>query len=170
VSPVVGVVLLVGLTVVLAGVAGTLLAFSEALVRPPQVSFTVTADATDGWPDGQRVRVAHRGGDPLDVTRVTVVVGLPRVEAQARISDFPTRRLTPEHVRGDHVFDRGYAGVEGVLDAAHTDGTWAAGESTSVRVAQHEHDLRPGDRVRVRVVHQPSNAVLVRSTVRADRS
>jgi flagellin-like protein len=171
VSPVVGVVLLVGVTVTLAAAAGAVVAFGEALAEPaPRASFAATADATDGWPEGQRLRVVHRGGDPVAVADLTLVVSVPRVDARARLSGFPTRRLTDEHVRGRHVFDAGYAGVDGALDAAHTDGTWSAGESTAIRVAQGELDLRPGDSVRVQVVHRPSNAVLARLAVRATGS
>jgi FlaG/FlaF family flagellin (archaellin) len=168
VSPVVGVVVLVGVTVTLAAVAGTTVAFGYASVEPaPQATFTATANATDGWPEGQHLRVVHRGGDAVAVAEVAVVVTIPRVDAHARLSGFPTRRLTDDNVRGRDVFDNGYAGVDGALDAAHTDGAWTAGESTSIRVAQGDLDLRPGDRVRIRVVHRPSNAVLARLAVRA---
>lgn len=170
-SPVVGVVVLVGLTVTLAAVAGATVAFGQATTGPaPTASITVTADATDGWPEGQRIRLLHRGGDVLAVADLAVVVTVPRVDAHARLTGFPTRRLRDEHVRGRDVFDGSYAGVDGTLDAAHTDGTWASGETASVRVAQGELDLRPGDRIRVAVIHRPSNAVLARVTVRATGS
>jgi FlaG/FlaF family flagellin (archaellin) len=55
--------------------------------------------------------------------------------------------------------------VDGELDAAHTDGRWASGERSSVRIAQGDVDVRPGDRARVAVVHTPTDAVLSRAEV-----
>ena len=165
-SPVVGVVVLVGLTVTLAAAGGALLAFGSSLEEPPpRATFEARLDATDGWPDGQRLRVVHVGGDPVPVDELALVVTLERVDAHARLTGFPTRRLTDANVRGSTVFDNGYAGVDGALDAAHTDGRWASGESTSVRIAQGDVDVRPGDHARVAVVHTPTNAVLSRVDV-----
>ncbi|MEF8850987.1 MAG: type IV pilin [Haloarculaceae archaeon] len=165
-SPVVGVVLLVGLTVTLAVAGGALLAFGSTLEEPPpRAAFEAHLDATDGWPDGQRLRVVHAAGEPVPVDELALVVDFERADVHARLSGFPTRRLTGANVRGQDVFDGGYAGVDGALDAAHTDGRWASGESTSVRIAQGELDVRTGDGARVTVVHAPTNAVLARVEV-----
>jgi FlaG/FlaF family flagellin (archaellin) len=167
-SSVVGVVLLVGLTVTLAAAGGAVLAFGSALGEPPpRAAFGAGLDATDGWPEGQRLRIVHESGEPVPVDEVALVVELDRTGARARLSGFPTRRLTGENVRGSEVFDNGYAGVDGALDAAHTNGEWASGESTSVRIAQGDLDVRPGDHGRVTVVHTPTNAVLGRIEVTA---
>lgn len=164
----VGVVVLVGVTLVLAGVAGAVLAFGEATAGPaPQVRLTATLSATDGWPDGQRLRLVHGGGDALAVADLALVVDVARTDDHARLSGFPTRRLGDDEVRGADVFDSGYAGVDGELDAAHTDGEWTGGEAASVRFAQGDLDLRAGDRVGVRVVHRPTGALLARLRVRA---
>lgn len=169
-SPVVGVVVLVGLTVTLAAAGGALLAFGSTLEEPPpRATFEARLDATDGWPDGQRLRVVHTGGEPVPVDEIALVVDLERVGAHARLTEFPTRRLTDANVRGRDVFDSGYAGVDGALDAAHTDGRWASGERTSIRVAQGEVDVRRGDRARLTVVHTPTNAVLARIDLVATR-
>ena len=169
VSPVVGVVLLVGVTVALAAAAGAALAFGSALSEaPPRVAFDASLDATDGWPDGQRLRVVHESGDSLRAGEVALVVELDRVDAHARLTGFPTRRLTGDHVRGRDLFDGTYAGIDGALDAAHTDGTWDSGEAASVRVAQSEVDVRPGDGARITVVHRPTNTVLGRVDVTAE--
>lgn len=167
-SSVVGVVLLVGLTVTLAAAGGAFLAFGSALGEPPpRVAFEASLDATDGWPDGQRLRLVHESGESLPVEEVALVVELDRTGARARLSGFPTRRLTSGNIRGQDVFDNGYAGVDGALDAAHTDGEWASGEPTSVRIAQADLDVRPGDHAQVMVVHTPTNAVLARIEVTA---
>ena len=168
-SPVVGVVLLVGVTVALAAAAGAALAFGSALGEvPPRAAFDASLDATDGWPDGQRLRVVHESGDAVPVGEVALVVELGRVDAHARLTGFPTRRLTGEHVRGRDAFDGTYAGIDGALDAPNTDGTWDSGEAASVRIAQGEVDVRPGDGARVTVVHRPTNTVLGRVAVTAE--
>jgi FlaG/FlaF family flagellin (archaellin) len=168
-SSVVGVVLLVGLTVTLAAAGGAALTFGSALGEPPpRAAFEATLDATDGWPEGQLLRLVHDSGEPVPVEAVALVVELDRTGARARLSGFPTRRLTDENVRGSRIFDNGYAGVDGALDAAHTDGVWSSGESTSVRIAQGDLDVRPGDRARVTVVHTPTNAILGRIEVTAE--
>lgn len=164
-TPVVGVVLLVGLAVLLASVAVAAVGFDRA--RPeqtPQVDLDADLSATDGWPDGQRLRLVHEGGDTLTVADLAVVVEFERTGAHARLSGFPTRRLTEDRRRGADLFDRTYAGVDGALDAVHTDGQWTAGETASVRIAQNELDVRPGERATVRVVHEPSGMPILRAT------
>jgi len=165
-APAVGVVLLVGLTVLLASTVVAAVGLDRARTEPaPQVALSAELSATDGWPDGQRLQLVHEGGDTLTVADLAVVVTFERTGDRARLSGFPTRRLTDEHRDGADLFDLTYAGVDGELDAAHTDGRWAAGETASVRIAQGELDVRPGDRVTVRVVHEPSGALLVRTEV-----
>ncbi|QLH76505.1 type IV pilin [Halosimplex rubrum] len=167
-TPVVGVVLLVGLTVLLASVAAATVGFESARPEPaPQARLDAELSATDGWPDGQRLRLVHEGGDTLAVAELAVVVAFERTGDRARLSGFPTRRLTDDHRRGADLFDRTFAGVDGALDSTHADGRWTAGETASIRVAQNELDVRPGDRAAVRVVHRPTGAQLLRTEVRA---
>lgn len=169
-SPVVGVVVLVGVTLVLAGTVGAFAAFDEATAgAAPQIALSARLDATDGWPDGQRLTLVHEAGDAVVVADLALVVTVERTDATAHLVGFPRRRLTADAVRGDDVFDNGYAGVDGALDAAHTDGTWTSGETASIRFAQGDIDVRPGDRVAVRVIHRPTNAVLARVRARATR-
>jgi len=167
-SPVVGVVVLVGITALLASATLALVGVNHARPAPaPQVQLDGDLSATDGWPDGQRLRVVHEAGDTVTVTDLALVVEIERTGAHASLHGFPTRRLTDEHVRGANLFDATYAGVDGELDTAHTDGRWEAGETASVRIAQGAFDVRPGDRATVTVVHRPSGAQIARLAVRA---
>lgn len=160
-----GVVVLVGVTVTLAAIVGAFAALGRANTdTAPRTAFTATVDPTDGYPDGQRLTVTHAAGDPLAVADLVLVVTVERVDARVRLSGFPTRRLTGANLDGGDVFDNSYAGVDGALDAAHTDGEWTSGEVAAIRFAQSDLDVRRGDRVRVRVVHRPTNAVLARLT------
>lgn len=78
VSPVIGVVLVVAITVVLAAVAGTLLfgvVDEPATVPTAQFDFELN-DGGDGWAGaGDYVNVTHEGGDTLDVDALEVQVG-----------------------------------------------------------------------------------------------
>lgn len=71
VSPVIGVILMVAITVILAAVVGTFVLDMGATVgdTAPRASLSVTADASNDV-----VNVSHQGGDPLNSgdTRVTI--------------------------------------------------------------------------------------------------
>lgn len=167
-TPVVAVVLLVALTALLASTVLAVVGVDTAGRAPaPQAHVDATLSATDGWPDGQQLRLVHEAGDTLAVADLAVVVELDRPGTHTRLAGFPTRRLTAEHVEGDDLFDATYAGVDGELDAAHTDGRWESGEAASVRIAQRAFDVVAGDRVTVTVVHRPSGAQVARIEVQA---
>ena len=68
VSPVVGVALLIGITVILASVIGTVvLGFGIGPAETPQatLSFEVTED--------DEIKLRHEGGEPLDVDEIVVL-------------------------------------------------------------------------------------------------
>lgn len=79
VSPVIGVVLIVAITVVLAAVAGTLLfgMVDEPGGPAPSAQFEFeTNDGGDGWAGGgDFVNVTHEGGDTVAVANLDVLVG-----------------------------------------------------------------------------------------------
>lgn len=70
VSPVLGVVLLVGITVLLsAAIAGIVLGVGAEPDLPPQVDWSFTYDGEGN------LTIRHDGGDPIDPTTVRVVGG-----------------------------------------------------------------------------------------------
>lgn len=71
VSPVIGVILMVAVTVVLAAAIGTFVLDlgGVAATTPPMASVSVTAD-----PVSDTLTVYHRGGDRLDASRTRVVL------------------------------------------------------------------------------------------------
>lgn len=87
VSPVIGVVLVVAITVVLAAVAGTLLfgVADEPAGPVPTAQFEFRMnDGGDGWSNANDfVNVTHEGGDTIDVERLDVLVGSDRVSVGA---------------------------------------------------------------------------------------
>jgi hypothetical protein len=103
----------------------------------------------------------------VDVAALEIVLHLPRASDPIRVHDLPTRRLTGEHVAGPTVLDRGFAGIDGAIDAAHTDGRWTSGETAAIRVASGRYDVKPGERVRVTLMHTGTNTVLTERVVTA---
>lgn len=77
VSPVIGVVLMVGITVALVAVIGTFVPTFDATAAEPDASFRYEAEqgGTDGWGDpgdSERVLVHHDGGEAVALDRVVV--------------------------------------------------------------------------------------------------
>ncbi len=67
VSPVIGVILMVAITVILAAVIGTfVLGLGDSLEQAPQSQVSVTSDATGA------INISHDGGDALPESDVTV--------------------------------------------------------------------------------------------------
>jgi flagellin-like protein len=133
-SPVVGVVLLVAVTVAVAGAVGTFAAGVDPSSPAPTVSVALAADA-----DGQVV-LRHRGGDDLAVADLRV-----RVAVDGR----PLEHQPPVPFVGA----AGFAGAPGGPFNAAGDGTWTAGERATLRIADtNDPQVEAGDRVSVRLV------------------
>jgi flagellin-like protein len=69
VSPVIGVILMVAITVILAAVIGTfVLGLTGTVQRTPQAGFTFDETGTN-----ENIDVTHDGGDPVDAANVEIV-------------------------------------------------------------------------------------------------
>ncbi|MDS0295388.1 type IV pilin N-terminal domain-containing protein [Halogeometricum luteum] len=79
VSPVIGVILMVAITVILAAVIGTFVLNLGGSVSQttPQASFGFEYDNSNGggWNDSDTISVVHETGASIDADRLTVVVG-----------------------------------------------------------------------------------------------
>lgn len=70
VSPVIGVILMVAITVILAAVIGTfVLGLGDSLQQAPQSQLDASSDADN------TVTISHNGGDALTVSDVSVTIG-----------------------------------------------------------------------------------------------
>lgn len=130
-APVVGVVLLVFVTVAL---AGTVAAVGVTAPDRPAAAAALSLRV-----DGDTVTLRHEGGATLDARDLRVVVGVngTRLRHQPPVPFFAA-----EGFRG---------GPTGPFNAA-ADPEWTAGESASVRLAStNDPALGPGARVRVTV-------------------
>lgn len=133
VTPVVGVVLLVVVTMTLAAVVGGSVATTPG-ESPPIARFAVSADADD-----DRITVIHRGGEAISPTDIRLVVEIDgtRLAHQPPVPFFATRGFE--------------SGPTGPLNSA-SNGQWRAGERATIRLAAtNEPQLAPGARVTVTV-------------------
>lgn len=85
VSPVIGVILMVAITVILAAVIGTfVLGLGDSVESAPQASFNFDYDDTGT----EEVTIRHRGGDNIDASKLEVRVnGASIDEASAEYED-----------------------------------------------------------------------------------
>jgi len=180
VSPVVGVALLVGLTLLLAtAVTTTALGYADELSDPApavaQASGEYDRYATGGGRyTEQVVRITHRGGDSLSVPDIEIAVDATDACGRSgRLVDLPAAgddpRPTSRYVRGDDIFDNSADSVEGPIGTGDVDddGEWSAGETAQFRLATRDCRLRAGDGITVRVVHTPTEAVVISQRLRA---
>jgi len=180
VSPLVGVVLLVGLALVLAAtVSATALGVADGLTSPAptvsQSSGTYERYATGGGRyDEQVIRITHEGGDTLTVSDLELVVDASDACGKTgRLVNLPAEgddpRPATQYVRGDDIFDNSANSVEGPIGTGDVDddGEWSAGETAQFRLATRDCRLRAGDGITVRVVHTPTEAVVISQRLRA---
>ena len=132
-SPVVGVVCLVGLTVALAAVVG--LAIPTDVASEPTVA---TFDAAVE-PSGE-LRVTHRAGDPIDPGAV---------ELRIRVDGVPLDRQPPVPFFSAPGFESAPTGAFNSATAER----WRAGETATLQVAgTNEPAIEAGDTVSIRLV------------------
>lgn len=133
VSSVVGVLLFVAITVVVAGVFGTVVFSLSPDSAPPKAAVGLSTDSTD-----QTITLTHRGGGALDpaALRLRIAVGGEPIAHQPPIPFFAATGF-----RG---------GPTGPFNSAY-EGNWTVGQSASLRLASTNTRLRPGDVVTVRL-------------------
>ncbi|QKY20836.1 type IV pilin N-terminal domain-containing protein [Halolamina sp. CBA1230] len=136
VSPALGTVLLVGITVAVAALVGaTLFGQAAALAGPPPTaSFDVTAE-------GDRITLSHEGGDPadLDALRVEISIDGEEIAHQPPVPFFASEGF--------------HGGPSGAFNP-ETDDEWAVGETTTLEVAgTNDPTPEPGARLTVELFH-----------------
>ncbi|MGM0448392.1 MAG: type IV pilin [Methanobacteriota archaeon] len=130
-APVAG-VLLIAITVVLAGGVAAAALDGPSATAPP--SAVLSLSATD-----DRIAIEHRGGDPLDVAAVTVRVSVDGdpLDEQPPVPFFSAAGFRP--------------GPTGAFNAAGGD-TLRVGDTATFRVADtNDPTLEPGRRVTVEI-------------------
>lgn len=145
VSPAIGVVLLVAITVIAAITLGMgVLQFTPA--ETPPARFTLSSDSTTGT-----ITLTHRGGHALDPEslRLRIAINGKPIIHQPPIPFFAA--------------DGFQSGPTGPFNAAY-EGNWTAGESASVRLASTNTPLQPGDRITVRLYQGETQIVMIETS------
>ncbi|PSQ45720.1 type IV pilin [Halobacteriales archaeon SW_7_68_16] len=133
-SSVVGVVVLVAVTVGLAGVVGVAATAIDDHRSPGRASIAVTAS-----PGSDRIAIEHRGGEtlPIAALRVVVAVDGTRLRHQPPVPFFAARGFA--------------SGPTGAFNPA-ADGRFGAGDRTTFRLAgTNAPTIDSGDEVEVRL-------------------
>lgn len=134
-SPVVATLLLLVVTLVLAGTIGAFAVRSLSIQEPEHVAIDVSADAAT-----DRLIFTHRAGDSLDVESLDIEI---------RVNDEPLASQPPVPFFSANGFR---AGPTGPFNSA-TNSTWDAGEVASFELAGTNAPLlEPGDEIDVRIV------------------
>lgn len=177
VSPVVAVILLVAITVVL---AGTIFVFvngaAEGLRQPaPQVAQSNAEFLPQSGFVGGIVRVTHQGGDPVPVADIRILIDTSDVADcktdRAEILNLPSTRSGLSNLGygeenlaagDDSPISEGGSRAEWSAGALHanTGPNFIVGDSFEFRLTSSDCPVAAGETVRVTVVHEPSEQVI----------
>ena len=128
VSPVIGVILMVAITVILAAVIGTfVLGLGDSLGdNQPTAQLSVDLDQTE---DEESLTIEHNGGDSISSEALRVVVTGP----------------DEQRAEADDVFEDRFS----------------VGDSETGEFDGSNGEISEGEDVRIRVIHQPSESILL---------
>jgi len=181
VAPVISTILLVAIAVILAATISVfVLGFGEEVEETAPVvgqsSGEFVGDISGS--NDQIVRIRHVAGDSIDVSNMEIVVST--CGKTTRITNLPATRYTPTYIPFDE--NRNFEGDQDLISEGQPGQSWNAGvlhedtDNTFKADAEFEFrinnapngcDLSPGDRVTVRVIHVPTNAVVIEQELTA---
>lgn len=147
VSPVVAVVLLVVITLVLAGTLG-LAVLDVSPDEPTRATFTLSSDSTT-----QTITITHRGGRALDPAslRLHIAIDGDPIAHQPPVPFFAAEGFM--------------SGPTGPFNSAYT-GQWVAGQSASIQLASTNTQFRAGSVLSIRLY--ADDRLLAALEIRAD--
>ena len=157
VSPVIGVILMVAITVILAAVIGTfVLGMAQPQEEAPRASLTMSDHTTDFYNGtGEAFDITHDSGDAVDVSSLRIIV---REKA--------SNQIVVEHDGGQ--FETGGASVEmqknGVAGLSAAD-ELRVGDVVTLN-ATSSGPLSDNTKYRLTVIHKPSDTTVSAVTVR----
>ena len=165
-SSIIGVLLLVAVVIVLVTVAGGyLVSISDNVSEPAPVIADSTGEfiPQDGN-DGGIVRIEHRAGDTASVhdLEVAVVAECAGGDKQGRLVDLPVtsgNSIDDDQIEGDNIFDQRSLNTFG--GGALLQDRYASSDTILFRIPDNKCDLAVGAEVVVRVVHLPSDSVVI---------
>jgi len=160
VSPVIGVILMVAITVILAAVIGTfVLGLGQNTQSTPQASLTIS-DANsvyDSANNGTAFDLAHDSGDALKTGDLRIVV---------RNAD--SNQIAISYDAGSFGTGDGNVSVNNVEVSGATDYTVGDVLTISDSAGGATQDLSKGAKYKISVIHKPSDSTIASSTVTLD--
>ncbi|RCU47651.1 type IV pilin [Haloplanus salinus] len=174
-STVIGNVLLIAVVVVLAGTASAyVFGVTDGSPDPaPTVAQSTGELVPQAGNDGGIVRITHRGGDTLRVADIEVAVdATDACGKRGRLVDLPVdgfggNAIGSSNIEGDDIFDERPSYLGGPDPGALGQSTYTSDERLRFRIPERDCSIDDGARVTVRVVHTPTNAVVVERTLTA---
>jgi FlaG/FlaF family flagellin (archaellin) len=174
-ATVVAVVMMFGVTVVLAGSVSAAVFGQLGELNDPAPLVVQSGGEYDTYAVGggrytkQVIRLRHIAGHSLDVRNIEIVVDARDACGKSgRLGNFPIPgddpRPTRLYVEGDDIFDNSHNSVEGPIGAGGN-GQWDVGEIVQFRIATSECQLQ-GD-ITVRVVHIPTKEIVISQRIHA---
>jgi FlaG/FlaF family flagellin (archaellin) len=170
---VIGNVLLIAIVVVLAATASAYL--FGATDGSPDPAPTVAQSTGEFVPqdgnDGGVVRITHRGGDTLRVANLEIVVDTSEAcGKRGRLVELPVdgdggNSIAPSNIEGDDIFDERPPYLGGPKRSALHQTTYSSAEEIRFRIPKNDCPIDGGEHVTVRVVHTPTNAVVIKRTL-----
>ena len=158
VSPVIGVILMVAITVILAAVIGTfVLGLGDNLQQAPQAQINAE-DASDGSPvtggsSADVLDIKHRGGDSLNTQDIEIRVETPGGNSDALLDN------------ADVTATVNVDGGNGTADIDSDPGTISVGDTVTVTVTDGGSGTDFAGEWEVTIVHTPSESILFDQTV-----
>ncbi len=172
ISPVVGVVLMIAITVLLAGsVATILLGVGDVPDEPAPIIGESSGELEQqSGSSGGEVHITHVAGDDIAVENIEIAVDASDACGEhERLINLPENdsnnagRFDDTNVESGPIDDSIISGDYddlGVLDSRTTN-QFTEGSSLQFRLASSECELDAGDEVIVRVVHVPSDSAII---------
>jgi len=156
VSPVIGVILMVAITVILAAVIGTfVLGLGDSLDDgTPQASFSIS----DTDADEELIEVRKTGGADIELNDIRVLVDVER-NSSIETSEFDLANL--ESPNGDDW----RSGDRARINVTSTDNTLNLRGVEMAAAASNINDLETDDEVTVTIVHKPSGGTIAERSV-----
>ena len=152
VSPVIGVILMVAITVILAAViASFVFGLAGEVKKAPTASLTVT-DATDKLNSNTNddiLYIDHVGGDDIKLSEITLLV---KYAVNGTVIDKWVAPGTLSNTDGSN------GNLAATIDGG--DAIFSAGERITIS-EDSDSDVDPGTRLRVQIVHDPTSQLIL---------
>ena len=166
VSPVISVVLMVAVVVVLAATTSVfVLGLGESVSDPsPTVAQSSGEFAPQDGFDGGIVNITHQAGDTVSTSALEIAVTAECEGGQkrGRLVDLPAtsgNAISDDQIEGANIFDQ--LSLNRYGGGALLDSEYSAGETILFRIPKSKCELTSGSEVTVRVVHTPTEGVII---------